>query len=69
MHQNHKHRNTLELLEMLVNEFYRQRVRVVNLSFSFYLIVHARFSGCSGAYGVFPGSRVPVFLILQLAVR
>ena len=28
MHQNHKNRNTLELLEMLVNEFYRQRVRV-----------------------------------------
>ena len=37
MYQNHKHRNTLELLEMLVNEieqtettwlFYRQRVRV-----------------------------------------
>ena len=28
MHQNHKHQNTLELLEMLVNEFYRQRVRV-----------------------------------------
>ena len=28
MYQNHKHRNTLELLEMLVNEFYRQRLRV-----------------------------------------
>ena len=79
MYQNQKHRNTLEQLEMLVNEIEQKKNkncfadRGLGFKFAFLLFAYCScpvfwvFRSVRGVPGV--EGPVPVFLILQLAVR